>query len=254
MVEEKNIETRRSFLGPNGETKHYVASPTADDIRGADWEYSKQYTRSLVEGITTSAEMMDILMRRGIVGPEFEQRANELAVDLGDKIDQLNLSTSDEEKRELSIDVSTARDTLFQWNQRLNGPMSNTCEQLSDNSKLEFITFCITQNEEGEKVWDSYDSYLLEKNDNLAIQARFEVMLYLQGLDSDFLDKTPEATAMREVEENSIKMVEEAVKAAEVIMKEEAAQSAEVENDPALENESKPKVKKTSRKRTKTKK
>lgn len=243
MAEEK-IETRRKFLGPDEETPYYVADPTADDIRGADWEYSKQYTRSLVEGITTSAEMMDILMRRGIVGPEFEQRANELAIDLGTKIEQLNASTSDEEKRELSIDVAAARDTLFQWNQRLNGPLSNTCEQLSDNSRLEFLTFCITQNEEGKKVWDSYDGYLLEKNNGLAIQARFEVMLYLQGLDSDFLEQTPEATAMREIEENSIKMAEASIKAAEVIMEEEATE----------EVEDKSKAKKTTKKQAKTKK
>lgn len=241
MVEEKT-ETRRRFSAGEKEESYYVANPTADDIRGADWEYSKQYTRSLVEGITTSAEMMDILMRRGIVGPEFEQRANELAVDLGTKIEKLNESTTDEEKRELSIDVAEARDTLFQWNQRLNGPLSNTCEQLSDNSRLEFLTFCLTQNEEGNKVWDSYDGYLLEKNNELAVQARFEVMLYLQGLDSDFLEQTPEATAMREIEENSTRMAEEAIKAAEVIMKEEAVQDEE------------PKVKKASKRRTKTKK
>lgn len=241
MVEEKT-ETRRKFSSGEKEESYYVANPTADDIRGADWEYSKQYTRSLVEGITTSAEMMDILMRRGIIGPEFEQRANELAVDLGTKIEKLNESTLDEEKRELSIDVAGARDALFQWNQRLNGPLSNTCEQLSDNSRLEFLTFCLTQNDEGNKVWDSYDGYLLEKNNDLAIQARFEVMLYLQGLDSDFLEQTPEATAMREIEENSIKMAEEAMKAAEVIMKEEAVQDEE------------PTPKKTPKKRTKTKK
>lgn len=241
MVEEKT-ETRRRFSSGEKEESYYVANPTADDIRGADWEYSKQYTRSLVEGITTSAEMMDILMRRGIIGPEFEQRANELAVDLGTKIEKLNESMLDEEKRELSIDVAGARDALFQWNQRLNGPLSNTCEQLSDNSRLEFLTFCLTQNEQGNKVWDSYDGYLLEKNNDLAIQARFEVMLYLQGLDSDFLEQTPEATAMREIEENSIKMAEEAIKAAEVIMKEEAVQ----------DEESTPK--KTPKKRTKTKK
>lgn len=244
MVEEK-IETRRSFTGPDGETKFYLASPTADNIRGADWEYSKQYTRSLVEGITTSAEMMDILMRRGIIGPEFEQRANELSIALGEKIEQLRVSTIDEEKRELSIEVAIAREELFQWNQRLSGPMGNTCEQLSDNSRLEFLTSCVTQNEAGERVWESYDNYLLEKNDGLAVQARFEVMLYLQGLDSDFLDQTPEAVAMREVEENTMKVAEEAIKAADVIMREEEKQETE---------EIKIKAKKATRKRTKAKK
>jgi hypothetical protein len=33
------------------------------------------------------------------------------------------------------------------------------------------------------------------------MRARFEVMLYLQGLSPDFLEKTPEAMAIREIEE-----------------------------------------------------
>ena len=49
------------------------------DICRADWQYSKAYTKCLMEDIPTSAEMLDILTRRGIIGTEFEQRANELA-------------------------------------------------------------------------------------------------------------------------------------------------------------------------------
>ncbi len=77
-----NLEGRREFVDPVTNNTYYIAAPTADDVRGADWQYSKMYTKSLVEGITTSAEMIDILMRRGIVGPEFEQRQKELTDDL----------------------------------------------------------------------------------------------------------------------------------------------------------------------------
>lgn len=220
---EKTVEKdeRRHFLGPDETTLYYIAAPSAEDIRGADWNYSKIYTKCLVEGITTSAEMMDILRRRGIIGPEFEQRARELTRELSDKVIALEKATAADEKRDLAIDVANAREELFQWNQRLNGPMNNTCEQISDDARLEYLTSCMIQTKENSKVWSAYDEYLKTKEQALAVRARFEVMLFLQGLESDFLEQTPEAQAMREVESEIIKRAEEAVKAVEALAKEE---------------------------------
>ena len=212
---ENTTDPRREFVADGTENKYYVANPTAEDIRGADWQYSKTYTKCLVEGITTAAEMQDILMRRGIIGPEFEQRANELAIELNDRIIKLDTVTDLDEKRLAAIDVAAAREELFQWNQRLNGPLSNTCEQISDDARLEYLTSCITQDAEGKRVWSSYEDYKQSGDQGLAMKARFEVMLYLQGMDPTFLENTPEARAMREVEEDIIEKAKEAIKAVE---------------------------------------
>lgn len=248
-----NVEkdNRRSFLGPDEETVYYVAAPTADNIRGADWQYSKTFTQCLIEGITTSAEMMDILNRRGIIGPEFEQRARELSGNLSNRIFDLEHTEDLDVKKELSFLVAQAREELFQWNQRLNGPMNNTAEQISDDTRLEFLTSAMTVTESGDRVWPSYDAYLKEKSQSLALRARFEVMLYLQGLDSDFLDQTPEARAMREVETDILHKAEAAMLAAEAVREEEmvAAEIAiDVASDITEESEDKP------TKKTKTKK
>lgn len=238
MVEEIGKEDRRMFLGPDELTEYTINPPTAEDIRGADWTYSKMYTKCLVEGITTQAEMMDILMRRGIIGPEFEQRAQELGTNLSEAIYKLEVTNDVDEKRTVAVDVSNIREELFQWNQRLNGPMSNTCEQMADDSRLEFLTSCIVKTVSGEKVWENYDLFLKEKSQSLALKARFEVMLYLQGLESDFLDKTPEAVAMKEVEEDVVNKAQAAMEAVK-----------------ALDTkESKPKAKTTKKKTTKTSK
>ena len=214
-------DNRRFFFGPDEETKYYIEPPTAEDIRGADWQYSKTFTQCLVEGITTSAEMIDILTRRGIIGPEFEQRANELAQKLADKIALIESTTDMDTKKELALEVAKSREELFQWNQRLNGPMNNTAEQISDDARLEYLTSTMTVNEDSSKVWDSYDTYLKEKSQALALRSRFEVMLYLQGLPSDFLDYTPEAQAMREVETDILDKADAALKAAEAVKQEE---------------------------------
>lgn len=217
MVEKENkstkkVEDRRKFIGPDGKDGFFIAVPTAEDIRGADWNYSKVYTNSLVEGITTSAEMMDILMRRGIVGPEFEQRQRELNDELATKVIKLQGTADVDEKQLLAMEVANAREELFNWNQRLNGPMSNTCEQIADDARLEYLTSQIVQREDDTKVWETYEDFLREKNQGLALRARFEVMLYLQGLSSDFLETTPEAVAMKEIEEEMQKKATAALK------------------------------------------
>jgi len=251
MVDEKKdryseeLEGRRVFKDPETDKDCYISAPTADDIRGADWQYSKTYTKSLVEGITTSAEMMDILMRRGVIGPEFEQRQRELSDNLAAKVLELQTTTKVDEKQMLAMEVANAREELFNWNQRLNGPMSNTCEQIADDARLEYLTSRMVEHEDGSKFWESYEDFLKERSQALAIRARFEVMLYLQGLESDFMEQTPEAVAMKEVESElkrkATKAIEELAKNQEKEDREKAEQKVKLE---------KPKKKRTTRKKS----
>lgn len=246
-MEEKDTSTYkdgRSFVGADGETKYYIIAPTADAIRGADWQYSKAYTKCLMEDIPTSAEMLDILTRRGIIGTEFEQRANELAQILNERIEKLDGAVAFDTKREAAVDVATAREELFQWNQRLNGPMNNTAEQISDDARLEYLTSCMVVDSEGKRVWNTYELYLLETDQTLPLKARFEVMLYIQGLDSDFLENTPEAVAMREVEASVIEKAREALEAANAVAVEE------VKADKKATTKRKTKAKPTSKKKS----
>lgn len=242
MAENKEtniLEGRREFQDPVTGSTYYIAAPTADDVRGADWQYSKTYTKSLVEGITTSAEMMDILMRRGVIGPEFEQRQKELTDELSRRVLELQEAAALDDKQKLAVEVAGSREELFNWNQRLNGPMANSCEQMADDARLEYLSSRMVQTKDGKRIWDDYSDFLTEKNQALAMRARFEIMLYLQGLDSNFLEQTPEAVAIREIEE------EIQTKANEAMAELEKTQ-AEPENVP----EPKKKTKKvTSKKR-----
>ena len=247
-----DTEGLRSFTDPSNEdVVYYIAPPGADDLRGADYEYSKVYTKSLVEGITTASEMTDILMRRGIIGPEFEQRAQELSTILGERIRTLEVTTDIVEKQTLAVEVAEARDELFKWNQRLNAPLSNTCEHLADDARLEYITSRIIRNEDGSHVWETFNKYLVEKNQGLAQKSRFEVMLYLQGLDSDFLDKTPEQRALREVGAELAKRMAEADAEAELAAKAEA--EALVEKVETSVEEDKPQAKPQAKPKKSTK-
>ena len=237
------FDDRRSFTGSDLETEYFIGAPTAEDIRNADWQYSKKYTKCLTEGIPTSAELTDILRRRGVIGDDFDRRADELTTILNELITRLAEAQTTAEKTSLAYEVAQARENLFQWNQRLSGPMSNTCEQISDDARLEYLTACMLQHEDGSRIWETFEDFLNANDRELALKARYEVMLYLQGYDSDFLSKTPEALAMQEVQDEMLKDLEK------VQLEEEAKVAKE-----AKEAEAKPKsTRKTTTKKPSTK-
>ena len=246
----------------NGQT-YYINQPTASDIRDSDWNYSKTYSKSLVEGIYTSSEMNDILKKRGIIGPEYDKRAQELSDILESTLTNMYTLSTDGERKKAAEEAEKIRNDIFQWNHRLNGPMSNTCEQIADDAKLEFLTSRIVVSDKGELIWKDYDAFLNDSDPLLPARAKFEVMLYLQGLDSDFLDQVPEAVVLKDIEnkknidESEIKDEKADVKndVNESVIKDEKndirsnddAPEVKNEKDKKVKNEVKEKIKKTTK-------
>lgn len=220
MVVDKAMETDRKFE-VEGVGEFTITLPSAENIRQGDWKYSKTYNEALLAGITTTGEMLDILRRRNIIGDKYDERGEELKVNIGEKIVSMETETDKDKRRALAIEVSDIRQDLFSHNQLVNGPLANTCEQMSEDARLDFIASCIVRKADGSAVWNSYDEYLAEENRAFSLRARFEVLLYMQGLDPDFLEKVPENLVIRELMAEE-KAAEE--KAAEV--KEEAAKTA----------------------------
>lgn len=222
-IEKTEDDLRRSFefaLEEETET-FFLEMPTSEQIRQAEWHYSKVYNKALVEGVTTTSEMMDILTKRGLYGPDYEKKLQELQVSIALKIAEMHGAT-DETKEALAMEVQQLRDQLYRWNQRLTGPLSNTCEQMADDAKTEYLTSVVVQDSDGECLWESYDDFISETNQALALKSRFEVLLWLQGLESDFLEKTPENKVLRDL---SIQKAEE-----EARMAEESASPAQLES------------------------
>jgi len=242
------MDDRRSF--EHGDNRYYIGSPTADDIKGADWTYSKVYTKSLTDGILTAAEMQDALTRRGLIGPDYDMRREELEDLLSQRILDLASVSSIEDRQKAAIGVAKAREALFRWNQRATGPMSNTCEQMADDARLEYLTSRIIEDKDENKIWDSYVDFCAENDQALTLACRFQVMVYLQGMQPDFLENTPEAVAMREVEQELTDLAKEHA----IIEAEEIAKIEKDEIEAAEKIEEKPEKKRGRPKGSKNKK
>jgi hypothetical protein len=206
---EEIFDDKRSFTH-DGE-KYFIDNAGIDEVRQADWFYSKTYNEALLAGVTTMAQMQDILEERDIIGKKYEEKRLALIEELNEKIAELNSVKTIDEKKEMAEKVEDVRNRLFRWNQRASSPMSNSVEQLAEDARIEYLTSAMVKDSNGNKVWGSYDEYKTTSNPTLAMRSRYSVMLALQGLDEDFLEKTPEAIAKKEVEEaDKLKQIEEA--------------------------------------------
>lgn len=198
------FDDKRYFIndGPGGDGKKYfIDNADVDEVRNADWHYSRTYNEALLAGVTTAAQMADILDDRKITGKSYEEKRQELIENLDKAVTELADVKDVDEKKILADKVEDLRNQLFRHNQRAASPMSNTCEQLAEDARVEYLTSAMVKDEDGVRVWGSYDEYKTTNKPQLAMRARYEVMLALQGLDSDFLAKTPEALAREEIKQ-----------------------------------------------------
>ncbi len=208
MATAKNVkdvlETRREFsaLVDDEEASFFIAQPSAADIRKADWQYSKIYNQAIVDGFLTQAQMIDVLKEKGILSDDYAERVETTRIGLASelfKLENINDDAPELEREGLALEIARLRDELFSLNQQVNGPMGNTCENLAEDARNEYLTSRVVQYKDGSHLWEDFDAYQNEENSSLSVKSRFEVMLWIQGLDSNFLENTPEQTALRDI-------------------------------------------------------
>ncbi len=250
------LDSRREFTleTPENEILHFfIANPSGEDIRKADWQYSKVYNQAIVDEFLTQSQMVDLLQEKGIIDDDYTQKLETVRISLGAdlfKLETLMENSTPEEKEATALEVARLRDELFQLNQRVNGPMANTCENLAEDARTDFLTSRIIQKQDGSRLWKDFQAYRDEDNTALSIKSRFEVMLWMQGLESNFLENTPEQTALRQIAKTRLDQViaEQAEQSAE---SEEQAEEQVVEETQVeeLQLPDEPKVEKKTKKR-----
>ncbi len=240
------LDGRRKFVYENSETdektEYFLAMPSADDVRQADWEHAKTYNKALKEGIFTTSEMMDLLKQRNIIGDKYDEYGEQLQGDLQTLLIKMEMEKDSEEKRTAAVAASKKRDEIFMWHQRLNGPLASTCENMANDARVEYLTSCVVQKTDKTKVWSSLGDYRLPGDQELKLRARLEVMLWMEGLESDFMQNVPENKILFSTSEELTEEEESEKAAKEKII--EATPKTQIPDPPAPKKRARPRRKK----------
>jgi len=213
--EEKELmdifEDKRSFIH-NGE-KYYIDNADFNTIRGADWHYAQTFNEAMSLGIMTVAQMQNVLIARGVIGKEWEEKRQKILTTIDEKTAELNEAKDRDSKLQLATELKELRDELFRHNQIASSPTSQAAENLADDARVEFLTSAMIKDSDGKSVWQSYEDFKTSEGEKmaLAMRSRYEVMLYLSGMSSNFMDLLPESKAMKDLEEED-RLLEDAPK------------------------------------------
>jgi hypothetical protein len=254
------LETRREFKVTTDEEEisYFIAQPNAADIRKADWQYSKIYNQAILDGFLTQAQMIDLLKEKGILSDDYAEKVEGTRIGLASelfKLENIREDADEVEREAIALDIARLRDELFSLNQQVNGPMGNTCENLAEDGRTEYLTSRIVQIQDGSHLWEDFDAYQNEENSTLSVKSRFEVMLWIQGLDSNFLENTPEQTALRSIAQGRLdRALKEAKAAAEAAKEGDEFPESPDQEEVSLDAVEEPKPKKTRKPRAKKKK
>jgi hypothetical protein len=254
------LETRREFKVTidEEEISYFIAQPNAADIRKADWQYSKIYNQAILDGFLTQAQMIDLLKEKGILSDDYAEKVEATRIGLASelfKLENIREDADEVEREAIALDIARLRDELFSLNQQVNGPMGNTCENLAEDGRTEYLTSRIVQIQDGSHLWEDFDAYQNEENSTLSVKSRFEVMLWIQGLDSNFLENTPEQTALRSIAQGRLdRALKEAKAAADAAKEGDEFPESPDQEEVSLDAVEEPKPKKTRKPRAKKKK
>lgn len=239
-------DTRRAF--DYQDTTYYLNTPNADTIRRADWHYSKVYNDAIAAGILTQSEVEEILRVRGMIGEDYENEKSKVEGDLDEAVMKLEIARAAGEEdgivQRLALDVGNLRNRLYELNQRRNRPMSNTCEGLAEDARIEYIVSEALENENGTPVFvadkstntTAHDKFVSHSDRNFTTKSKYEFLLWMQGLTSDFFEQTPETRALKELQVKKAAELIEAMKQIPEVQRElQAAKEAEEKEEQAQE-------------------
>lgn len=234
-MEQKDLDMllddgKRKFeieFGKDDTRTFFLRQPQASDIKDAEWAATKAYNKALRDGLYTKSEMMDILRKRGIIGIDHDQVGATIQDNITAKVIEMERNLDKDLRLGLAVEVSTLRNSLMEWNQRLTVPMANTCEELAQTAKVEYLACVLTVDSNGKRVWEDYDKFKEDRNIILQTRARLEVMLWIEGLDSALFDNLPERVVLNKVIQDMVE--DQAV--ADKALADEAAKVAAVGGD-----------------------
>jgi hypothetical protein len=172
--------------------KYYVAKPGAKEEAQAKLQQSKVFSEALQNGACLKSHLNKILKERSV----WDENDDKIVEDLSNKI-RSNLDKLEEggidimEARKLAIETNELRSSVINKLSVLRENSSLTAEGQADDAYFDSLVSNCCFNEDGTKVFKSYDDYINKSDQDYSIRLARELSGIVYG-SLDYVKEFPE--------------------------------------------------------------
>lgn len=178
--------------------KYSIKKPTARVSSEASRRYSVEFTNCLKKDLMTKQQMKDFLSEHGVWSEDKDKEEKKIS----EQINKLELEIyrggpnskrmTLKEGQEKALEIKDLRGKYFALISERQSYEANTADALADNAKFDYLVSECVYNEDGSKVYNSYEDYQDKSNDDLAYEAASQLAQMMYSLEDDFTKKLPE--------------------------------------------------------------
>jgi len=166
-----------------------IRFPKVEENRLADWEYTRVLTQAIKDGIMTNKQMRQFIEENELWTDADEKEIEALNAEIDKQIvvlSKMGENTKNADKVEAKI--NELRQQVFQKQQERQKFFNNTAEAKADESKMSFLLYkCSEDAETNKPLWESYDAFKNEEDQELVNTIVFQFLTFINGLPADFL-------------------------------------------------------------------
>lgn len=174
------------------EKTYYVAKPTAADEAQAKFQQSKTFSQALQNGACLKSHLNKVLKDRNVWSEEDDKEVEDLSIKIKANVDKLDEGGFDiMEARRLAIETNELRMKVVNKLSVLRENNSLTAEGQADDAYFDSLVSSCCFNEDGTKVFKSYEDYLNKATEDVSAKLARELSNLVYG-NNDYIKEFPE--------------------------------------------------------------
>jgi len=182
----KRIEVK-SFDSEGNEKLVYVVSPSPAVTREAQMEYNRAFKDAIKSGALLKQKLQSVMEEQGVWDKKKQERYDTILSSVAEKEAQLQTGGIKlSQAKKIALEMRDLRIEFRELIAERNSMDSNTAEGQADNARFAYLGYACLVDEEGNRVFKSFDHYQQNEGEQFVVQAARELAQVLYGLDSNY--------------------------------------------------------------------
>lgn len=179
----------------------YVVAPNPATSREAQMEYNRAFKDAIKSGALLKQKLQSVMEEQGVWDEKKQERYDAILAEVMQK--ELQLQTGGiklSEAKKIALEIRDLRIEFRELIAERNSMDSNTAEGQADNARFAYLGYACLVDEEGNRVFKSFDHYQQNESEPFVIQAARELAQLLYGLDADYENNLAENQFLQDYE------------------------------------------------------